>query len=159
VTVTGIGGDLTLRCAYATVRVRDVDGALSVNGSSSPVHAERIGGTVDVETTYGGVHLRDVGGPVNIRNQSGAVSVRGLGGGGLSGSNSIQTSYADIEFHWPGNSSVTFLLESTYGQIDSDLPGRLRERGSRRTFEGTAADGAAELNLVTQSGSIRLRSE
>ena len=132
---------------------------MSVSAASTPVQAQGIGGAVDVETSYAGVRLEDIGGSIRVRNQSGAVRVEDLSGAALRGEHRIETSYADIHFFWPGDSDVTYLLESTYGSIESCLPGTLKKSGSRHVMEGTVGSGSARITLITKSGSIRLEED
>lgn len=159
VTASDIKGDLSIRCSYGNARVRDVDGRLRVTASSTTVQAESIRGPVDVETTYGSVDLNGITGAITVVNQSGGVTVRGLSGAALGAEHRVQTSYADIDFTWPAAQSVSFSLESTYGRVESRIPGTLRESGSRKILEGSQGGSKARVTLVSQSGSVLLRSE
>ena len=158
-TASDIKGGLSIRCSYGNARVRDVDGRLGVTASSTTVQAESIRGPVDVETTYGSVDLNGITGAITVVNQSGSVTVRGLSGAALGAEHRVQTSYADIDFTWPAAQSVSFSLESTYGRVESRIPGTLRESGSRKILEGSQGGSKARVTLVSQSGSVLLRSE
>ena len=159
VTASDIGGDLTIENSYGAVRASDVDGALKVGGSSTAVEAARIAGAVTIQTSYAGVGIQGAGGAVMVRNQSGAVTVSGLTGGALTAKHDVRTSYADVRFEWPAAKGLTFSLESTYGSVKSDLPGRLSESGSRTRFEGANGDGRASATILADNGSVTLRSQ
>ena len=148
-----------MRSSYGNARVRDVNGRLRVTASSTTVQAESIRGPVDIETNYGSVDLNGVTGAITVVNQSGGVTVRGLSGAALEAEHRVQTSYADIDFTWPAAQSVSFSLESTYGRIESRIPGTLRESGSRKILEASNAGSKARITLVSQSGSVLLKSE
>jgi DUF4097 and DUF4098 domain-containing protein YvlB len=159
VTADGIGGDLTVTCSYGTVRASRVEGDLRVNASSTGVQAKQISGSVDVETTFAGVTVVGAGGAVSIRNENGSISVKGLSGEALSARHVAETTYADIDFRWPDDRSLSYRLESSYGHLDCDFPGKLDERGSRYTLEGSTGAEGADVSLTSKSGSVRLRRE
>ena len=159
VTAIDLRGDLVVRCSFGSVRARNIGGGMRVTASSTPVEAEMIGGPVNVETTFGGVRLTDVRGAVTVQDQSGSVTVQGLSGAALEAQHHVETSFGDIDFHWPKGRAVSYKLEGTFGWIQSDLPGNVREISSRRILEGRQGAGGASLSLVTQSGNIDLKSQ
>ena len=159
VTADDIEGNLTITCSYGTVRASGVQGDLSVNASGTGVQAKQIAGAVAVETTYAGVTVIGAGGAVTIRNENGAISVKGLSGEALTARHDLETTYADIDFRWPEGRGLAYRLESSYGHLDCDFPGTLKERGSRYTLDGSTGDGGASVSLASKSGSVRLRSE
>jgi len=159
VTIESVDGDVSIRSSYEAIRVRDIGGTLDVSASSAGVDAQSIGGGADISTSYAGVTLEGVGGTVEVRNQSGRVEVGGLTGKALTAQHRVETSYADVEFAWPGIASMTFDLESSYGSINSDFPAVSRERGSRSYAEGTVGQdsGSAALTVSVRNGSVNLR--
>jgi DUF4097 and DUF4098 domain-containing protein YvlB len=159
VTASVIDGGLTITCSYGTVRAADIQGDLIVKASSTGVQAKRIAGAVNVQTSYAGVTVAGVGGAVSLRNENGAISVTGLTGQALTAIHEAETTYADIDFRWPGNHPLSYRLRTSYGQIACEFPGTLEDRGSRYTLEGSMGEGGASVSLVTKSGSVRLRGE
>lgn len=115
---------------------------------------------MDISTSYAGVILEGVGGAVDVRNQSGRVEVSGLTGKALAAQHRVETSYADVDFAWPGVASMAFDIECTYGSINSEFPAVSRERGSRSYAEGRVGQetsSAAALTISARNGSVNLR--
>jgi hypothetical protein len=72
----------------------------------------------------------------------------------------VETSYADVDFVWPGIAAMAFDLESSYGSIVSDFPAVSRERGSRSYVEGRVgqeSSNSAALTISARNGSVNLR--
>lgn len=154
-----IGGNLKVVASSGPSRISDVEGSLELKGSYADAVVERIAGAVDVETTYAGVTVVGAGGAVTVRNESGPINVKGLSGEALTARHDAETTYADIDFRWPEGRGLAYRLESSYGHLDCDFPGTLKERGSRYTLEGSTGEGGASVSLISKSGSVRLRGE
>jgi len=160
VTLEKVDGDVSIRSSYEAIRVRDIGGTLDVSASSAGVDAQNIGGGVEISTSYAGVIVEGVGGAVDIRNQSGRVEVSDLTGKALTAQHRVETSYADVDFAWPGTAPMAFDLESSYGSINSDFPAVSRERGSRSYAEGAVGQDSANsaaLTVSVRNGSVNLR--
>ena len=106
--------------------------------------------------------LEGVGGAVDIRNKSGRVEVGGLTGAALTAVHRVEASYGDVVFSWPAQaSSLSFTLESSYGNILTDLPATVEKRGSKKSAEGQAGSErpSASVTLSARSGSVRLKQQ
>ena len=111
---------------------------------------------------YANVRVTGVGGRLEVTTSSGGVEasdVKGLSGEALTARHDAETTYADIDFRWPEGRGLAYRLESSYGHLDCDFPGTLKERGSRYTLEGSTGEGGASVSLISKSGSVRLRGE
>ena len=106
--------------------------------------------------------LEGVGGAVDIRNKSGRVEVGGLTGAALTAVHRVEASYGDVVFSWPVQaSSVSFTLESSYGNILTDFAATVEERGSQKSARGQVGSDrpAASVDLSARSGSVRLKQQ
>jgi len=156
---SGISGDLSAHCTYGRVAAEDIGGRLTIEGESGDVEAARIAGDARITTSYGGIGLHAVGGAVMLRNESGPIEVNGLYGGALAADHRVETSYAEIRFHWPRDAGVSYDLETTNGDIACDLPGVLREEPGVRKLAGSLGDGRARVALTSRNGGIELVAE
>jgi DUF4097 and DUF4098 domain-containing protein YvlB len=110
------------------------------------VAVKEIRGSVEISNPSGGVILEAVDGDATIRSSYEAIRV--------------ETSYADVDFVWPGIAAMAFDLESSYGSIVSDFPAVSRERGSRSYVEGRVgqeSSNSAALTISARNGSVNLR--
>lgn len=134
VAAQGIRGDLTIDVGSGTVRASDVEGDLSIDTGSGDV-------TVD------GVTGRDV----TLDTGSGDVRVHGARATTLR----IDTGSGDVTLRAPNGLDARIHLESSSGDIDSDLAIQdvRRDEGE---LDGRIGAGSGRIRLETSSGTISL---
>ena len=123
---------------------------MTVNGS---VQAEGMENRVFARTVNGGVHI-DTGREAEARTVNGSITVRATP---RSGDLHFRSVNGSVRLEIPARASVRLSAHTLNGSIVSDFPaGRMRSGFIGRSYEGTVGGGAAELEVTTINGSIRV---
>ena len=178
VTIEGAAGDVTVSTQSSPIRLERIGGRVNIDGEYGSVEVAEVAGAVDVvsgsgtvkvagaarevsiRNRYAGVSVDGAGGAVTISNESGEVAVAGLSGAALTARHRVETRYGSIDFEWPAAAPApAFTLECTYGDLESDFPGRLIEGDATDVLSAPASDpsSTAALELSAVSGSVRLK--
>jgi DUF4097 and DUF4098 domain-containing protein YvlB len=161
--VKGQSGKLTLE---------DAVGDLKIENPYSQMDLRRIKGSVELSTESGRVIAEDISGDWNSTSQYSTVIVRGLGGQRVVITNSsnpvevqlksvpthidIKNQYGSASVSLPSGYSGEVSLEATYGQIECNLPIKVKSLGGGAYGTGKMGTGTGSINIETESGNIKL---
>jgi len=169
--VASLGGAASLSSGSGAVAVAGVAGALSVTSSSSSFTGTALGSSVRVRTQSGAVDATLTGdGDVDVESGSSAIHVRNLRGGlsakTESGRISVDGAPARSWTVTTGSSSVNlsvltdaaFSLDARTRSGSVAVPsGIVQGSIAKREVKGTVKGGGPLVQVVSRSGSIRLR--
>ncbi len=166
-----LGGAVSLSTGSGAVVVRDVAGALSVTTSSSSFTGTGLGSSVRIRTQSGAVDMALTGnGDVDVESGSSAIRVRNLRGGLSAKTESGRISVDGVPARsWTvttGSGSVDLsVLPETAFSLDArthsgsvEVPtGIVQGASAKREVKGTVKGGGPLVQIVSRSGSIRVR--
>jgi DUF4097 and DUF4098 domain-containing protein YvlB len=156
IAVQGGDGNVTLSSIQGTISVVGSRGRLEVNSVDGEVRLMEIAGRIFAETVNGAVALRRVvSDSVEVSTINGDLCYDGAIAG--AGHYRFRTHNGDITVGLPEQAGATVTLATYRGEIDSDFPLRVGERGEHNRFRLRLGDGRAHLDLESFSGAIRLR--
>jgi DUF4097 and DUF4098 domain-containing protein YvlB len=150
-----IGDDIRANSASGTVTVSNIKGDVRISALSGSTQITKPGGRVDASTASGSVDVEGATSDVKAHAASGRVNVQG---------NPVASSYWDlktasgsVQLAVPANASFHLAAEAISGEIKSDIPVVVEEKGkhSLRARVGSGNGGRVEVHTV--SGEIRLR--
>jgi DUF4097 and DUF4098 domain-containing protein YvlB len=161
--VKGQSGKLTLE---------DAVGDLKIENPYSQIDLRRIKGSVELSTESGRVIAEDISGDWNSTSQYSTVIVRSLVGQRVvitNSSNPVEVQLKSVPTHIDiknqyGSASVSMptgyagevSLEATYGQIECNLPIKVKSLGGGAYGTGKMGAGTGSINIETESGNIKL---
>ena len=132
--------------AGADLRVRTVNGGISLAGVS---------GTLKAETTNGGVNGKRLTGSVQAGTTNGGIEIEmdKVAEGGLQ----LETTNGGIDLRIPKDAPVTISARLTNGRIDaSSLSIQVDGEVSRRRLDGKMNGGGPRISLETTNGGITI---
>jgi hypothetical protein len=178
-TVSDVGGDLTIEHKAGTIVARRIRGKATISGNLSDTTLEDVGGAVDVRCPYSPVRIARTG-DVKAQNSSRTLEiVDPRGGVDATGSGGLVKLHASLlpaddaaheltlvanggalELELPQTGSYALDATSSIGQIECTLPGfQATLQGSARvgTLErGDAKDRKVRLHATCVGGAIRI---
>lgn len=128
------------------VRVRTVNGGVSL---------DEVSGTLKADTTNGGITGRDLSGSLEAGTTNGGIDVEmnTVAEHGIR----LETTNGGIDLRIPKDTVATISARLTNGRIDtSSLPVQVQGEISRRRLDGTLNGGGAPIRLETTNGSITI---
>jgi DUF4097 and DUF4098 domain-containing protein YvlB len=173
--VRGVAGGLNITSRGAVIQARDVGGDVDITAEHEPVTVSKVAGAVKVHSRPSEVTADDVLGALEIDGSEDRVRVSNFGSSlsvrsshaelriateSLSGAVSLETTYGDVEMDLPPDSSARIVARTGDGDLDSEVEGLdLQEGsdGSGRKWEGTLGSGSHSVTLATSHGDIRLK--
>ena len=182
--ISDIADDVKARTRFAGIRCTRIEGALELETQHGDIRCHEIRSTdTTLRTRFGNVDLHCLDlepyqgpGTASLETEHGQIVVENLAARQIK----ARTSFGNIDIHCApiDIEAVNADLETSYGSIDFDTPGRFAGKvhmttsyGSVRTHfpvevEGTASstrlvgkigEGSGDLRLLTSFGSITLR--
>jgi DUF4097 and DUF4098 domain-containing protein YvlB len=173
--VRSVAGDLNINSRGAVIQAREIGGDVDIASEHEPVTIARVAGSVKVRSRPSEVTADDVQGPIEIDGPEDRVRISNFGGSlsvqsshaelragteRLSGAVTLETTYGDIELDLPSDASARILARTRDGEMRSEVSGLDLEEapdGSGRRWEGSLGSGSHQVTLVTSHGDIRLR--
>lgn len=154
-------GNVTLKDVSGQIKAYTSGGNIEISDSQGTIFAQTEGGNILLDRSSGEFRLRTKGGRIISERISGTMLAR-VGGGDISadfmrvgeGIN-LETSAGDINLSVPNQVGYELLLQGTEVHFtDSE-----NVRGDVQTgrIKGTYQDSGPPINLLTNSGTIRLR--
>lgn len=156
VSAKGVRGDVECESSAREVTIEEVVGDCRVEQRNARIAITRVHGRLDVIARHAPVEIVEIEGPVDARGDSSDFLL--FARGGEDHPVSVQTTFGDIEIVLPKDPSVTLTVETSLGEIGSDVPLRIRAPYSdERRGEGSAGSGTRRIDLRAESGSVRIR--
>lgn len=152
--VEAIKGNATLATSFAHIEALDVSGNVFASAGNSSIQIINPGGTVEVDNSFGSVKVMDAPSDVRISNSNGSIE---LVAAKVGKNYWLRTSFAPIKLTFPSSLSATFLVETSFGEIECDFPLKIKKTDNSRTLEGTIGDGAARIDIKNSNGSVYIR--
>lgn len=162
VKLKSIDGDVSVRSSHGSVTADAVKGSLAVDASHSDVSATRVGGSLTVTTDHDDVRATGVAGRVDITNDHGGVVVSDFGG-----ECAVRTSFDSVRLAAGADQTGDVSVENEHGRIEVALaPDRgyrvspTVERGQVRmdsAFARTAGGDGSRVVLKTSYDDIVVR--
>ncbi len=156
IAVLGGDGNVLLSTIQGLISVVGTRGRLEVNSVDGEIRLLEIAGHIFAETVNGAVALRRVvSDSVEVSTVNGDLCYDGAIAG--AGRYRFRTHNGDIAVGLPEQTGATVTLATYRGEIDSDFPLRVGEKGEHNRFKLRLGDGRAHLDLESFGGAIRLR--
>jgi DUF4097 and DUF4098 domain-containing protein YvlB len=152
-----IEGDVDITAEHEPVTIAMVQGAVKIHSRPSEVTADDIRGAIEIDGPEDRVRVSNFGSSLSVRSSHAELRV---GTGKLSGAISLESTYGDVELDLPPDASARIVGRSRDGDLQSEVEGLELEEasdGSGRKWEGTLGSGSHSVTLATSHGDIRLR--
>lgn len=156
----GVGGDVSMKLKDNDVSVdyevrvprgvrfegRTVNGGIDAIDLAGPVLATSVNGSIEVSTS----------GPAEAQTVNGSISAS-MGSARWERALKFRTVNGRIDLLLPADTGAEVSASTVNGDIDTDLPLRVRGTFGPRSIRGTIGAGGGDLDLETVNGGIRLR--
>lgn len=152
--VESIKGNATLSTSFAHIEALDVTGNVIASAGNSSIQIINPGGTVEADNSFGSVKVMDAPADVRISNSNGSIE---LVAAKVGKNYRLRTSFAPIKLTFPSGLSAAFLVETSFGEIETDFPLKIKKTDNSRSLEGTIGDGAARIDIKNSNGSVYIR--
>ncbi|MCU0244372.1 MAG: hypothetical protein MUE80_06455 [Acidobacteria bacterium] len=158
VAAENVRGDLEIRTSYEPVRVRGVEGRLSVEAHNAAVEAGGVRGpAITISTSYEPVVLTDFSAEVKVVNRNGGVTLQPLD---LKFGLDVRSEYGAIDLVWPAGEVARLEARSKGGSVTwglTERPDVERSNGEALVTAFTASAGAPQITLATTYDAIRIK--
>lgn len=168
VSAESVRGDIVVKGGAGFVTAKSIQGEIVVEGSRGRIAAQSVNEAIRISDSSGDITAESTNGAITMtRCSAQSVDASTVNGditydGALAGSGHYQfnTHNGDISLSVPETASATFTVRTYDGEFRSDLPlnGASREEMRRgRRVQLTLGSGAADVNIESFGGSIRVR--
>lgn len=149
-----IGDDLRASSTSGTVTVSNIKGDVRISAVSGTTQIVKPGGRVEASTTSGAVEVQGATSDVKAHAVSGRVSVEG--NPGASSYWDLNTVSGTVQLGVPTNASFHLSAEASSGEIKTDIPIVVEEKG-KHSLRARVGNGGGRVEVHTASGQIRVR--
>ena len=164
VAVETVKGDVYVKGGSGRLNLQSVEGDVSLEGSSGDAELSSVNAGVTVTGHEGGLKVETVNGEIVLEGIRGssveASTVNGeviFDGEVRSGGHYLfATNNGDITVGLPANPSVTVSVSTFGGDFETSFPVKLKTSERHKRMRFTLGTGAAELELESFQGTIRL---
>jgi len=150
-----IGDDIHANSASGTVTVSDIKGDVRISALSGSTQIIKPGGRVEASTASGEVDVEGATSDVKAHAASGRVNVQG--NPGASSYWDLKTASGSVQLGVPANASFHLAAEAVSGEIKTDIPIVVEERGKHSLRARVGSGNGGRIEVHTVSGEIRLR--
>jgi DUF4097 and DUF4098 domain-containing protein YvlB len=168
VSAESVRGDIVVKGGAGFVTAKSIQGEIVVEGSRGRIAAQSVNEAIRISDSNGDITAESTNGAITMTRCSAqsvdASTVNGDitydGSFAVSGHYQFNTHNGDISLSVPETASATFTVRTYNGEFRSDLPlnGASREEMRRgRRVQLTLGSGAADVNIESFGGSIRIR--
>jgi len=153
--VSGIGGILRVSTASGSVDIADVKGDIQATAVSGSIHIVNPGGRVEASNASGSVNVAGANNDVRAHVISGPIDVTGNPSGNRFWD--LKTVSGSVDIRVPANSSFLLTADATSGDIRTNLPVMIEEKG-KHTLRAHVGNSTGRIEVHTVSGGIRVQS-
>ncbi|MGA2323866.1 MAG: DUF4097 family beta strand repeat-containing protein [Sedimentisphaerales bacterium] len=140
------------------------------------VELKNITGDVDAKTSFGKIDLENITGNVQLDTSYGEVDCEGITTGYFSAKSSfgkmdiefsdacpadirakIETSFGEVDVDIPPNFAGDIAVETNFGSVKTELPITVKGDVSKTRLNGTIGQGKGRMDLKTSFGSIKIK--
>lgn len=158
ITVADLRGSVSTTSNNAKIQVDRIEGDLRAVSDNSEIRASQVSGSVNFETHNGAMLFSEIGGSVRGRTNNGHIELGLVGKGTPGRSVDLETHNAAVTLSVARDFSAQVLFESHHGQLKSDFPVPPRDKKADDDKRGfRIGDGAAQIHVKTNNGSVKLR--
>jgi DUF4097 and DUF4098 domain-containing protein YvlB len=150
-----VGDDIHANSASGTVTVSDIKGDVRISALSGSTQIIKPGGRVEASTASGEVDVEGATSDVKAHAASGRVNVQG--NPGASSYWDLKTASGSVQLGVPANASFHLAAEAVSGEIKTDIPIVVEERGKHSLRARVGSGNGGRIEVHTVSGEIRLR--
>ena len=153
ISAESIGGDVQVSSASGNVTITNNKGDARVHVASGVIRISQPGGRVEGSTTSGEVEIQGAANDVTAHSLSGRVYVQG--NPGTQGYWSLKTASGGVQISVPPSANFHLSAEAVSGDIRTDVPIVVEERGKHSLRARMGSDGG-RVEVRTVSGEIRI---
>ena len=182
--ITDIADDVKARTRFASVRCTRIEGTLELVTQHGDIRCHEIRSTdTTLTTSFGNVDLRCLDlepyqgpGTASFETEHGQIVVENLAARQIKARTSfgnidihcapidieavnadLETSYGSIDFDTPGRFAGNVHMTTSYGSVKTHFPVEVEGTASSTRLVGKIGEGSGDLRLLTSFGSITLR--
>ncbi len=145
-------GNIIIRDNYSDMNLKEIVGNIDLTSRSSKIRCEKIKGNWKSETQYSRIEIDEIDGEkVSVLNRSEAVLIDFLNHPKFV---KVENTYGNIELALAKDYEGNFKIYSTYGNISSDFPLKVKTQGSSSNAYGSIGNSSSEIELETRSANI-----
>ncbi|MBI2423808.1 MAG: hypothetical protein HYV27_13340 [Candidatus Hydrogenedentes bacterium] len=170
--VQGLGAKLTINQQEGAIAIVDVQGEVNATNQKGGISIQNAQGPVTASLHYGALELRHVGGPIRaeciegrsvveeaansvyLRNSGEDVAIIALEK--LGGAFDVEAKDGNIRMVMSPESNAALFLQAREGRVDSSIPLTGRIDRTIQEFQGRLGEGAHDVRLTADNGSITL---
>jgi DUF4097 and DUF4098 domain-containing protein YvlB len=145
---------------FGDVQVTNVESpAYELSISNGDLSVENATGSLILENSFGDITIMDASNvSLDVKGSNGSISFTGS----LNlAAHTIKNSFGDITLTIPADSSFNVVLDTSFGNIESEIPlsltGTLDTRNENNHWEASMNGGGPELNASTSNGDITIQ--
>jgi len=163
IVLNGKSGTITLQDAvgnvkidndYGSVNMENVKGDIEIKNSSGSIRAKKITGDWLSNTRYSDVNVSELSAKkIRIDNRSNGVY---LDLKTVPTDIDIKNEYGNVHVEMPSGFSGDLNAEVSYGDIDTNLPVKIKKLGSSAYSVSKVGNGSGRINIETKSANIEL---
>jgi DUF4097 and DUF4098 domain-containing protein YvlB len=147
--------------SFGSVQVTDVEAnEYELSTSNGNLTVEGSTGTLAIENSFGEISITEASNAsLNVKNSNGTITFSGSLN--PTSGHTIETSFGGIHLAIPEDSSFDVILDTSFGQIESELPlsvtGTLSSVTDNNHWEASLNDGGPEFKATSSNGDITIQ--
>ncbi|HEY3314680.1 MAG TPA: DUF4097 family beta strand repeat-containing protein, partial [Bacillota bacterium] len=154
VNISDVKGDVSARSSFGAVEVNDVGGKVEARTSNGSVHIRRPGKDVTARTSFGAIEIVDSRAEVTAETSNGAINLSTSYP--VVGAYDLRTRFGAVNVSFPDSSKVAIHAETSFGNINTNLSGKISKEESRQSFDSALNGGGVQVTIKTSNGGVDL---
>ncbi len=147
-------GNVKIDNDYGSVQMNNVKGDIEINNSSGSINAKKITGDWISNTRYSEVNVSELSAKkIRVENRSNGVY---LDLKTVPNDVDVKNEYGNVHIDMPAGFSGELNAEVSYGDIDTNLPVKIKKLGSSAYSVSKVGNGSGRINIETKSANIEL---
>lgn len=162
----GIAYDITvptktaIKCktSFGGIKLANIEGDIDSHTSFGGIDAEKIAGRMLLDTSYGKVDCKQItSADFTAKSSFGKIEVGFSDSCPANVSAKIETSYGEVDVDLPSTFAGQVSVETSFGKIKTDLPILVKGEFGKDRLTGTVGEGAGKLDLKTSFGNVTIK--